>query len=158
MSKEATTIEFLARGVLIVDGHLLACHGKGKPISYLPGGHIEKGEVARQALERELMEEAGLAVRAGRFLGAVEHQFVQKGRAISEINLIFEMTVGGLRPPTPPPSLEDYIEFEWVSLKELAESRLEPAHVRLVLPGWLSNKSGPERHVDGGEAPSRAGR
>lgn len=144
---ERKAVELLARGVLMVDGHLLACHGKGKPISYLPGGHIEVGESARVALEREMVEEAGLRVRAGRFLGVVEHQFVQKGRDISEINLVFEMTVAGVCPPTPPDSLEDYIEFEWIPMDGLAGSRLEPAVVKATLPGWVMEKTGLERCV-----------
>jgi 8-oxo-dGTP diphosphatase len=147
MSRHEPSIEILARGVLVAGDHLLVCHGKGKAISYLPGGHIEVGESARLALEREMLEEAGITVKVGRFLGVVEHKFVQKGGDVSEINLVFEMTAGSVLPPEGPAALEDHIEFEWVPMKGLVASRLEPAVVRDVLPGWISENSPLDRCV-----------
>ena len=41
----------------------------------LPGGKLEPGESAPQALVREVREELGVAARAGRTLGVEEHEY-----------------------------------------------------------------------------------
>ena len=136
------TVEIIARGVCVQEGQLLLCHSKGAANTYLPGGHVEFDERAQVALERDLDEEMGRAARAGRFMGAVEHTFVQKGKPHCEINLVFELSVTGLVAGQTPPSAEDHIEFLWCALDELADSGLEPAPLRAQLPDWIAGKVG----------------
>ncbi len=150
MSSQA--IEVIARGVCMVDGHLLLCHGRSQSNTYLPGGHIEKGESAAVALEREIKEELGIAARAGAFLCAVENQFVQKGKQVCEINLCFRLEIPGLQPGSPVPVAEDWLDFRWERLDNLDKSNLEPASLVPLLSdisagaqsgvGWGSNYGG----------------
>ena len=121
---ELAGIETIARGVCVVDGRLLVCRAKGGSTSYLPGGHIEFGETGREALVREMMEETGAAVSTGRFLGVVENKFMQHGKPHAEINLVYTMTVDA--EPGTVRAREDWIEFEWVPLAELARANLLP--------------------------------
>jgi 8-oxo-dGTP diphosphatase len=141
--KEAWTknIEIIARGVCVKRGFLLLCHGLGAANTYLPGGHVEFGEPAGRALQREIKEEAGLDARIGRFLGVVENAFTQKGEPRSEVNLVFEMRVPGIQPPHPPASCEPDIEFLWVPLRQLRRSAIEPSILRSILPKWLRDRS-----------------
>jgi 8-oxo-dGTP pyrophosphatase MutT (NUDIX family) len=129
-------IEVLARGVCIVDRHLLVCHTKGAANTYLPGGHVEFGETSADSLTREIMEELGGSATVEHFLGIVEHAFIQKTVPHSEVNLVFQVRIDGLTPDIPPPSLEDYIEFRWIPLDHLASSDLEPAPLRRLIPAW----------------------
>jgi len=138
--KKKKHIEILARGVFVDGGKILLCHTKGANNTYLPGGHVEFGESAKMALQREIKEELGGKATVGHFLGAVEHSFDQKGRWHCEINLVFEFTIKGLRCSDVPVSQEDYIEFRWVPMRDLREVKLEPSLLCNVIPLWLKRK------------------
>lgn len=135
------SIEILARGVCVKRGRLLLCHTRGADNTYLPGGHVEFGESARLSLAREIREELGATARVGRFLGAAEHVFMQKGEPHAEINLVFAMTVAGVRVDRAPQSCEKHIDFLWSDLATLETSRLEPASLRRMLPVWLDDSA-----------------
>jgi len=110
-----------------MDGQILLCHGKKSRLTYLPGGHVDFGETARQALVREIAEETGLQAEAGRFLGCCEHTFIQNGEPHAEINLVFEMTIEGVSPQNPVAATEDWLAFTWHPLDKLADANFEPA-------------------------------
>ncbi len=137
-----TELEILARGVCIDDGKILLCQTKGDSNTYLPGGHVEFKETVKEALCREIREELGVGSTAGRFLGAVEHTFEQKGEPHCEINLLFELSSDELNAGSRPASQEDYIEFHWVPLADIAEFKLEPAVLIGKLPQWLAADGG----------------
>jgi 8-oxo-dGTP diphosphatase len=64
-------------GAVITDaaGRLLLIqrgHEPGRGLWSIPGGRVEAPETDAQALVREVREETGLAVRAGRLLGSVQ--------------------------------------------------------------------------------------
>ena len=136
------SVEVIARGVCVVRGQVLLCHGKGADNTYLPGGHVEFREPARLALEREIREELGRASRAGRFLGCAEHVFRHKGRWHAEINLVFALRIPGLSPTRAPAAREPWIEFQWCPLRRLKAARLEPAAMARRLPSWLRRPGG----------------
>lgn len=121
---ELAGIETIARGVAVIGGEVLLCRAKGGKTSYLPGGHIEFGETAREALVREIREELGVESETGRFLGAVENSFMQHGKPHAEINLVFELKFAG-KPEAK--AKEDWIEFEWCRLEDLEKANVLPA-------------------------------
>lgn len=130
-------IEVIARGVAIVKGRILLCRSVEGGYTYLPGGHVEAGEPAVQALERELLEETGLAVRAAGLLVVHEERFQQGGAPHHEMNLVFHMEHEGGWPERVE-SLEPAIAFEWVPLTDLKGARLLPARMRV----WLAEQHG----------------
>ena len=123
-------IETIARGVCVVDGHVLLCRPKSGGYTYLPGGHIEFGEKGAEALVREVREEMGLDSAAGEILGVVESQFVQRGRKHAEISLVYGLAIEGLPPPgSPVPAKEAWIEFVWWPVDSLADAGLLPTEM-----------------------------
>ena len=117
-------VETIARGICVRNGEVLLCRAKSGETAYLPGGHIEFGETGAAALAREMREEAGVDVTVGRFLGAVENDFLQHGKRHCEINLVYEMTVAEGEVS----SREDWIGFEWRKTDDLG--CLVPASMR----------------------------
>ncbi|MCZ7646245.1 MAG: NUDIX domain-containing protein [Planctomycetota bacterium] len=136
-------IHLLARGVLLKQGQLLLAHLHGAAHTFLPGGHIEAGEPAARALERELREELGLKARAGAFLGAVEHRYLRREtRWRHEVNLIFAFEAG-IEPGEPLVSREPRLEFFWRPLDRLAQANLQPDPLQSLLPRRLAGGAGP---------------
>ncbi len=160
-------IELIARGLIQQGRWVLVCRNIKEGYAYLPGGHIEAGETSGAALERELMEETGLLMKAGECLLVCEQMFTQNGKPRHEINLVFHV-----EPPHNPPhcsddanmapasdsdaprvvqSQEGHIEFEWVEQAALGDLDLRPEVIRAWLvsggdlgdtnrPGWLSSR------------------
>jgi len=139
-------IEVIARGVCVRGGKVLLCHSKGAENTYLPGGHIEFKEEAKAALRREIREELGVGCKVGRFLGAVENSFKQKGRRHCEVNLIFEVEIPSLSPDKPVRSAEDWVDFKWVCINDLRKNRLLPQTLCVVLKEWIKG-CGQERFL-----------
>ncbi len=146
-----TKVEVIARGVCVQAGQILLCQTRGADISYLPGGHTEFDEAARVSLEREIEEELGLSSTAGRFLGAVEHSFMQKGKPHCEWNALFALEIPDLPLGKEIEPAEDHLTFHWCALEELRAAKLEPEVLCDLLPEWLSDTFAGGRWASGGD-------
>lgn len=134
------TIELIARGVLTGPRGALVCRNVGMNYAYLPGGHIEFGEPAAAALARELVEELGMAVQPGPFLGMIEHSFGQAGKPHHELNLVFQMSSPAIARLAHFSPAEANLEFFWQPLSALAEINLLPATLVSLVPAWAEGK------------------
>jgi ADP-ribose pyrophosphatase YjhB (NUDIX family) len=88
-------IEVIARGCLVHGCHVLLCRNVKHGYCYLPGGHVEFGESAAQAVAREFVEESGLRVRVGELALVSEGAFATKKRWHHEVNLVFHVEQHG---------------------------------------------------------------
>jgi len=103
--RETKSLRFVAAALILRGDEVLICQRKaGSPMGLkweFPGGKIEAGESAEQALQRELDEELGIHATVGtrvahlrhtyRSGGAVDLQFFAVHRFEGEmVNLIFE--------------------------------------------------------------------
>jgi 8-oxo-dGTP pyrophosphatase MutT (NUDIX family) len=131
-------IELIVRALIVRRSRVLLAHRRGASNTYLPGGHIEWGESAREALLRELAEETGHRLRIGGFLGSVEHVFGEGKRRTCEINLVFQ--VDGRSLPERLASREIKIEFLWQPVGELEGVNLQPHPLQGLIPGLAKRK------------------
>jgi 8-oxo-dGTP diphosphatase len=113
----------LCVGAVAVAGDrlLLVRRGRdpGRGLWSVPGGRVEAGESLAQAVERELVEETGVAGTCGRLLGVAErrdgdHHFVI---------LDYLVEVAEAVPPVPG---TDADEAAWVPLAEVRGAALVP--------------------------------
>lgn len=114
-------IEFLARGWIVRRGRVLLCRGQDTAYWYLPGGHIDPGESAADALRRELLEEAQLSVRLRRVLCVHEHLFTQGKKPRHEITVVYEAS-----PSSALGQVEPGLEFRWINITQLERENVLP--------------------------------
>jgi 8-oxo-dGTP pyrophosphatase MutT (NUDIX family) len=92
-----------------------------------PGGGIEDGETAEQAVCRELQEELGITLSAVQELGAVDHTWHWKGREVRERAFIFladeagEPRLSNGEPPVITEADGDNHKTVWRPVQEPAE-------------------------------------
>lgn len=135
-------IHALSRAVIIDQNHILLCQTLDLPNNFyfLPGGHIEHGESAENAVLRELFEECGVNARIKRFLGCLEHSFEPGHNSIChnhEYNFIFEAESESLKKDIDIPQLEEHIKFIWMPLDDLSEYDIRPEPFEKLIIEWL---------------------
>jgi 8-oxo-dGTP diphosphatase len=94
------------------DGRVLLARRAHEPDAGLwdtPGGFLEEGEDPLAGLRRELLEETGLAIEPGDFVGAYVDTYGDGPDAAPVLNLVWEATVaGGEATPA-----DDVSELRW---------------------------------------------
>lgn len=130
----------IARGICIREGQILLAFSKQKKHYFLPGGHVEYGESARDTLTREIQEETGVVSQAGDLLGIFEHLWSDMETTQHEINIIFSLEIA---PTDTIVSKEEPLEFEWVSLSVLSKKSFLPKELISPIKGLLEKKRFP---------------
>jgi ADP-ribose pyrophosphatase YjhB (NUDIX family) len=85
-------IKALAVIVRPADGALLVCEGDDEPgVSYARpvGGSVEFGELAQDAVRREIQEELGCDLASVSLAAVLENRFILNGVAGHEIDFVF---------------------------------------------------------------------
>ncbi len=82
----------------------------------LLGGFLEEGEEPLDGLRRELLEETGLDIEPGEYLGAYADSYGENGTAV--LNLVFDarLAAGDMAPA------DDVADLRWFDLDDLPAS------------------------------------
>jgi ADP-ribose pyrophosphatase YjhB (NUDIX family) len=122
-------IEFIARGIIFQKGKILLCKRKDGDYYFFPGGHIEFGELAEDALKREIKEEVGAKVKKCKFVSVLENVFRDKNKTTHEINLVFQAEINkkDVR------ALENHLEFCWMERSEFLKKTVLPTLLKKEL-------------------------
>lgn len=127
-------IEIIARALILKEGKLLLCKSVPNSNYYLPGGHIEFGESAGQALKREVIEECGAEIDNLHFVGCFENKW---GEPIHhEYNLIYTVDIE----ETDVVSKESHILFEWIETSKLKDLLFYPPEFIATIAQWCKDK------------------
>jgi len=138
-------IHVLSRGILIKDNHILLCKTKilENNFYFLPGGHIEHGESAKDTLLREFLEETGFNVSIKRFLGCLENRFPAGYTTLChnhEYNMFFEINSENF-PEVKEPlvQVEEGQDIVWMNLDDLNKIDLRPNYpLHNLIAEWLN--------------------
>jgi ADP-ribose pyrophosphatase YjhB (NUDIX family) len=128
---------------------ILLCKKDGLSFWMLPGGRIELGEKATEAVRREVLEELGAEVEAVELLWIIENLFHHDDRGFHEYGLYFVCDVGSAFQERPEfRGAEQDLLFEWVAKDSLDKFDLRPA----LLRAELKNLDKGIRYIEAGGA------
>jgi 8-oxo-dGTP pyrophosphatase MutT (NUDIX family) len=134
--KPNANIHVITRCLLTQGEQVVLCRAKGSEYYFFPGGHVENGENAKQALLRELIEELGEAdYQIGELIGVSENLFdLSDGTKQQEVNIVFSASVPE---DFKIGSVEDHIEFALVNKDELSSQKVLPEALKHSVIEWL---------------------
>ena len=123
--------------IITHQGRLLAMHDEKSPYYYLPGGRVQMGEEAPQALVREMQEELHITARVVRPLWLVQGFFneIMNGLDYHELCLYFLVDVmdTDLLSRGDAFTLKDNehtLRFEWLSFDKLKDEYFFPTFLK----------------------------
>ena len=128
------TFMYRVGGIAVRDGRLLVEHNVRHGFCFVPGGRVEYGENAVQALSRELDEEFGGNVRVGRLVIVSDILFELDGIRYQEAGLYFLMEFDPghyiIGREGKFEAEEPNLVYQWLPLNELEEVELFPRFLR----------------------------
>jgi len=135
ISFDAERCEFNLRAAAIIvnQGRVLLHRQHGDDFWSFPGGRVEAGEPAHEAVQREMQEEVGERIACGELLWVVENFFTYRGRAHHEIGLYFRAALAPesrmLKCHGPYEGIEGEhrLSFEWFTSTQLSDLEIRPS-------------------------------
>jgi 8-oxo-dGTP pyrophosphatase MutT (NUDIX family) len=124
-----TEIRPIVLGIAIKDNKLLVAEGfdnkKNETFYRALGGGIEFGERSCEALKREFMEELGIDIKVGDYLGLSENIFEFNGRKAHELVLMYKVEVNDKDYQDSYTTNDDSGEFKalWIDIDEFISDR-----------------------------------
>ncbi|WP_162941038.1 NUDIX domain-containing protein [Photobacterium salinisoli] len=126
-------LHYSSRALIEVQGKVLLVRRVGEAFTFLPGGHVDAGEAAVQAVAREIREETGLTAEIGDLIGIAENDWQENGQHQTEIALVFRGRLAGIDEPADIVSKEPHIEFIWADKLQLDAHQLHPVALRDII-------------------------
>lgn len=121
-------LRFVAAGLIVRGGEILICQRRrDQPMALqweFPGGKIEPGESAEQALVRELQEEIGIMAQVGPRVAHIRHNYRHGGAVDLQFFVVREFA-GEL-------DNQIYAQVRWTRLEDLPQFEFLPADRGLI--------------------------
>jgi ADP-ribose pyrophosphatase YjhB (NUDIX family) len=132
-SAPGETFNLRVAAVIVHDQQVLLCTVDGLGYWFLPGGRVRFGEPAQLALSRELAEELGHQLPAGRLALVVENIY-RDSTLQHEVGFYYRLAwPPGLAESDLDGGTEPDHRFRWAAISELSALRFEPAGLVPVL-------------------------
>ena len=132
--KDGWRFNYRVAGILFEGGRVLVEREIKSGDCCLPGGRVEFGEPASEALVREMREELGVELKVERLVWAVDNFFQMEGRRYHELSFYFLVSLPEARAL---PQGESFANkgtprtvLQWHPLDKLDEAPLYPTFLR----------------------------
>ncbi|MEA4935914.1 MAG: NUDIX domain-containing protein [Paludibacter sp.] len=103
----------------------------------LPGGFVDENEMAEQAIEREILEELGMKVDAGKYLFSIPNDYLYSGWMLPTLDLFFLFEVGENFVPIP---ADDVKECSFLPLDQIDVDKFGFKSMRQAVGRFLLNR------------------
>ncbi|PIF02080.1 MAG: DNA mismatch repair protein MutT [Draconibacterium sp.] len=93
----------------------------------LPGGFIDPGETAENAVKRELMEELGLKTKFIRYLQSAPNEYIFSDFSVFTLDMAYEVipeSLSGLKP------MDDILDYHFYSSDEIDETKIAAPSIK----------------------------
>ena len=130
-----------AKALVIRDGRMLAIrlHDQDGDFYIMPGGGQNAGELLPAAVEREVAEETGIAVKAGDAVFIIEGE---KGEESHRVDIVFRCEYLG---ETDAERHTDWNQtgYDWLDIATLNKAPLYPSKLRRLIMNLAAGKEAP---------------
>jgi len=93
----------------------------------LPGGFIDPGENAEDAVRRELFEELGMKIKSIKYISSAPNEYIFSGFSVFTLDLVFEVvpeSLTGLKP------MDDILDYKFYTREEIDYNDIPGSSIR----------------------------
>ena len=93
----------------------------------LPGGFIDPGENAEDAVRRELFEELGMKIKSMKYISSAPNEYIFSGFSVFTLDLVFEVvpeSLTGLKP------MDDILDYKFYTREEIDYNDIPGSSIR----------------------------
>ena len=132
------TVRVSAKALVIRDGRMLAIKLRDQDGEFyiMPGGGQKAGELLPAAVEREVAEETGIAVKAGDVVFVIEGA---EGEPHHRVDIVYLCDYIGLIDTDRHPD-NNQIGYEWLAIDVLNHTPLYPSKLRRPIMNLFAGK------------------
>ncbi|NQU53845.1 MAG: NUDIX domain-containing protein [Bacteroidetes bacterium] len=127
----------------------LVCDGNGKLMlvtrgvepNYgkldLPGGFIDPGETAENAVRRELSEELGLKIKSLEYVGSAPNEYIFSEYTVFTLDMAFKVipeSIIGLKP------MDDILDYKFYSEEEINYDDIPAPSIKKFVKDYFNNE------------------
>ncbi len=105
----------------------------------LPGGFIDPGESAENAVKRELKEELGLNVQSLQYMGSAPNEYIFSEYSVFTLDLAFRVTAETLEELQP---MDDILDFGFYARDEIDFKQIPAPSIQLFVKQFFEQWNG----------------